>query len=255
MAAKTEFEPPKPTFSGRRPFSSDLSGGDYPTEDVDRSLRQNYREALESLGRKLHYACDPKTTGIEAPQRKYTKLLLTSVLVFALGPGTVTQAQTPAEGIDVVDVVRVRATVQNLDSEKRSVTLLFDDNRSKTIKVDKSVQNFDQVKVGDHLKLALTEEMIIVIGRTGETSGAAGLAGVSVAPKGTKPGMVTVEAIVISGRILAVNAKNHKVTLQQPDGNKKTLTVSKKVKNLDQLKAGDSVDIGITEDLAVEVVR
>ena len=94
MAAKTEFEPPKPTFSGRRPFSSDLSGGDYPTEDVDRSLRQNYREALESLGRKLHYACDPKTTGIEAPQRKYTKLLLTSVLVFALGPGTVTQAQT-----------------------------------------------------------------------------------------------------------------------------------------------------------------
>jgi len=183
------------------------------------------------------------------------KLLLTSALALALGPGRVTQAQTPAEGIDVVDVGRARATVQKLDLEKCSVTLLFDDGRSKTIKVDQSVQNFDQVKVGDHLKLALTEEMIIVIGRTGETPGAAGLAGVSVAPKGAKPGMVTVEALAISGKILAVNAKNHKVTLQEPDGKKKTLTVSKKVKNLDQLKAGDIVDIGITEDLAVEVVR
>jgi hypothetical protein len=183
------------------------------------------------------------------------KLLLTSALALALGPGRVTHAQTPAEGIDVVDVGRARATVQKLDLEKRSVTLLFDDGRSKTIKVDQSVQNFDQVKVGDHLKLALTEEMIIVIGRTGETTGAAGLAGVSVAPKGAKPGMVTVEALAISGKILAVNAKNHKLTLQELDGKKKTLTVSKKVKNLDQLKAGDSVDIGITEDLAVEVVR
>lgn len=97
--------------------------------------------------------------------------------------------------------------------------------------------------------------MIIVIGKTGENAGAAGGALVSVAPKGAKPGAVVVETVAISVKVLAVDAKKSTVTLEEPDGEKKTVKVSKKVKNLDRLKAGDSVDIGITEDLAVEVVK
>jgi hypothetical protein len=183
------------------------------------------------------------------------KISLSTALLLALGSAGVTRAQTPTEGIDVVDVVSATATVQKVDLEKRKVTLLLDDGKSKTVKVDKSVRNLDQVKAGDHLKLALTEEMIIVIGKTGENVGAAGIGAVSVAPKGAKPGLVSVEAMAMSGKVLAVDATNHKVTLEEPDGKKKTVKVSKKVKNLDQLKAGDSVDIGITEELAVEVVK
>lgn len=155
----------------------------------------------------------------------------------------------------MVDVVKASATVQKVDLEKRKVTLLMDDGKSKTVKVDKSVRNLAQVKVGDHLKFALTKEMIIVIGKTGENVGAADVGAVSVAPKGAKPGLVTVESMAVSGKILSVDAKNHKVTIEGPDGKKKTVKVSNKVKNLDQLKAGDSVDIGITEELAVEVVK
>jgi hypothetical protein len=160
-----------------------------------------------------------------------------------------------AEGIDSVDVIRMTATVEKLDLQKRKATLLLDDGKSKTFKVDKSVKNLDKVKVGDHLKVAYAEEVVITIGKTGGNTGAAGGALVSVAPKGSKPGGVTVETVGMTGKILAVDVKNHKVTVQEPDGKDKTIKVSKKVQNLDQLKAGDMIDVEVTEALAIEVVK
>jgi len=58
-----------------------------------------------------------------------------------------------------------------------------------------------------------------------------------------------------TGKILAVDAKNHPVTLQDPDGKDKTIKVSKKVQNLDQLKAGDMIGVELTEAMAIEVVK
>ena len=176
-------------------------------------------------------------------------------LLCAISLADLVRAQAPTGGIDVVDVVTASATVEKVDLENRKVTLRLEDGKSKTFKAHKSIQNLDQVKVGDTLKLAYTEELIMVIGKTGETPGAAGGAVVRVAPKGAKPGSVEVETVTMSGKVISVDAKNHKVVLQEPDGKKKTVKVSKKVTSLDQLKAGDSIDIAITEALAVEFVK
>jgi hypothetical protein len=77
--------------------------------------------------------------------------------------------------------------------------------RKKTFKVDKSVQNLDQVKVGDHLKLSYTEEIIILVGKSSQTPSAADAAEVGVASKGAKPGIVMAEATALSAKILAVD--------------------------------------------------
>ena len=151
-------------------------------------------------------------------------------------------------------MVKATATVEKIDLEKRKVTLLLDDGKKKTYKVDSRVQNLAQVKVGDHLEMSFTEEIAIVVGKSNETPGAASAEQVSVAPNGAKPGVVMVETSAVSAQILAVDAQNHRVTLLDPDGKKKTIKVSKKVTNLDDLKVGETVDMLMTDSTVIEIV-
>jgi hypothetical protein len=78
---------------------------------------------------------------------------------------------------------------------------------------------------------------------------------VGVAPKGAKPGIVMVDTAAVSAKIVAVDTTKHTVTLLDPDGKKKTVKLGKKVTNLGQLKAGETVDMVLTESLVVDVVK
>jgi hypothetical protein len=120
--------------------------------------------------------------------------------------------------------------------------------------VDKSVQNLDQVKVGDHLKISYTEETIIVVGESNGAASQAEAGEVGVAPKGAKPGIVMVDTSALSAKVL-VDPQKRRVTLDEPDGKKKTVKLGKKVTNLDQLKVGDSIDMVMTESLIVDIVK
>jgi Cu/Ag efflux protein CusF len=183
-------------------------------------------------------------------------LVLTIASLVVLSSSGAALAQAPSSGaIDEVDVVHATAVVEKIDMDKRKVTLKMDDGKSKTIRVDKSVQNLDQVKVGDRLNMTYTEEIIMVIGKTGETPDAQAGGMVGVAPKGAKPGTFMVDTVAISAKVLAVNPAKYRVTLEEPDGKKKTVKVSKKVTNLNQLKPGDSVDVSVTDALAIEIVK
>ena len=173
----------------------------------------------------------------------------------AAKPAAKAQAAPSAEGVDEVEVLKVSATVEKIDLQSRKVTLLLDSGKKKTYKVDKSVQNLDQVKAGDKLKIAYTEELIIVVGKSNEKPGAAAGEAVGVAPKGAKPGIVMVDTAAVSAKIVAVDTTKHSVTLLDPDGKKKTVKLGKKVTNLDQLKAGETVDVVLTESLVVDVVK
>ena len=187
---------------------------------------------------------------------KTMSLALSAMLLMSVCPICPTQAQSGAtdEGIDAVEVVTATATVEKIDLEKRKVTLQLEDGKKKTYKVDSRVQNLAQVKVGDHLEMSFTEEIAIVVGKSNETPGAASSEQVSVAPNGAKPGIVMVETSTMSAQILAVDARNHRVTLLEPDGKNKTIKVSKKVTNLDDLKVGDTVDMLMTDSTVIEIV-
>ena len=188
--------------------------------------------------------------------KKTIRFALSAMLLMLVSPIFATQAQSGATdaGIDAVEVVTATATVEKIDLEKRKVTLLLDDGKKKTYKVDSRVQNLAQVKVGDHLEMSFTEEIAIVVGKSNETPGSASSERVSVAPNGTKPGVVMVETSVMSAQIVAVDAPNHRVTLLDPDGKKKTIKVSKKVTNLDDLKVGETVDMLMTDSTVIEIV-
>ncbi|HXY48242.1 MAG TPA: hypothetical protein VEI01_02245 [Terriglobales bacterium] len=186
-----------------------------------------------------------------------TKTLLTMTLVFVLisARGALGQTSGTDQEIDEVDVVQVQATVDQVDLEKRKITLRFDDGKKKTFKVDKRVQNFDQVKVGDHLKATYTEELVVTFGKSNEALGSSSTSAVKLAPKGAKPGIVEADVNTLSGKILAVDAQKRRVMIEEPDGKKKTLRVSKKVNDLDRLKPGETFDMALTDSVAIEIVK
>ena len=62
-----------------------------------------------------------------------TEFSLERILLLAFNP-VYSHAQSDAtdQGIDAVEVVKVTATVEKIDLEKRKVTLLLDDGKKKT---------------------------------------------------------------------------------------------------------------------------
>jgi hypothetical protein len=102
--------------------------------------------------------------------------------------------------------------------------------------------------------MAFTEEILIVVGKSNDAPAAASAEQVSTSPNGAEPGIVMVESSAVSAQILAVDAENHRVTLLDPDGKKKTIKVSKKITNLDELKVGETVDMLMTDSIVVEIV-
>jgi Cu/Ag efflux protein CusF len=130
--------------------------------------------SLEGASHDLKETNIPKlTTDFRNEERilmKVTRAGLNMLLLLAFGSLQAAQAQTAGadRGIEAVEVMKVNATVEKIDLEKRKVKLLLDDGKQKTVKVDKSVQNLDQVKVGDHLNIAITEEIIILVGKSNE---------------------------------------------------------------------------------------
>ena len=164
------------------------------------------------------------------------------------------QAISPDKGIDEVEVVVVTGVVDKVDLEKRKVTLTLEDGKNKTFKVDKSAVNLDQVQVGDHVKIACTEELVVTVNKTGEVPAAASVSEVNVAPRGSKPSGIVVQTTAVSGKILAIDAESRKITFEDPEGKKKTVKVRKSV-DISGLAVGDSVDAVLTESVAIDVTK
>jgi hypothetical protein len=114
--------------------------------------------------------------------------------------------------------------------------------------------NLDQIQVGDHVKFACTEELIVTVNKAGEGPAAASIGAVKAAPRGSKPSGMIVETTAISGKILAIDTEKRKVTFEDPEGKKKTVKVKKSI-DISGLAVGDSVDAVLTESVIIAVTR
>jgi sRNA-binding carbon storage regulator CsrA len=64
------------------------------------------------------------------------------------------------------------------------------------------------------------------------------------------PLSAVVEADQITTKVVSVDAANHQVVLEGPEGNQVHVQLTEKAKNLDKLKAGDQVDVKVTRAVA-----
>lgn len=189
---------------------------------------------------------------------KIPQLLVLSVAVMAAVSCTTIKPETNTSskikqgvpGGEVVQTSKITATVTGVDAGRRRVMLVTPDGKKFTVKAGPEVVNFGQIRIGDQLKVTLTEEVVVRMAKPGEKNedGSAALAG--LAPLGAKPGVVTAETYQVTATVTAIDLKKHKATLQFPDGSSKTVTVRQDV-DLTKRKVGEKVVIRATEVLAI----
>jgi phage baseplate assembly protein gpV len=73
---------------------------------------------------------------------------------------------------------------------------------------------------------------------------------VVLSPKGAKPGAVKADIVEATAKVEALDAKNRKVSLRYPDGDRETYDVRKDV-DMSQAHLGQEVLIRSTEAVAI----
>ena len=167
------------------------------------------------------------------------------------------QAQSnDSQPVDHVEVTKVTGMVQKVDPDKRMMTMKLDNGKRTTLKVDKRVKDLDQFKPGDRIQLSYTEEIIAMADRSDDGGAALAKYGtVDVEPESDNPTLVKVDTTEIKGKIVSVDSKKRRLTFEDPDGKKRSMTLSHRIKDLDQFKPGQTISMAITDELVVEAAR
>jgi hypothetical protein len=168
-------------------------------------------------------------------------------------PEILTGSSSTAKGGSRQQAVVVTATVEKVDLEKRQVTLRGPEGDVSTIHVGDEVRNLPQVKRGDHVIVTYYESVAFQVLKPGEAKpsiSAADEAG--RARLGDKPGAAAAKTVTLVATIMKLDRKAQKAVLRGPEG--KTITVDvQNPENFDKVKVGDTVEIVLTEALAIDV--
>ena len=160
-----------------------------------------------------------------------------------------------AQWVELGDGVVITAEVVAIDRVDRTLALLGPEGNVVAVEVSHAARNFDQIRVGDQLRIEYYESVAIYLGKPGtQPEATAGLVAAR-AKKGDKPAGVAVETVDVSATIQAIDKKKRTVTLKLPDGKKVTTKVDKSVKAFDTLKKGDSIHARYTEAIAISVEK
>jgi hypothetical protein len=164
-------------------------------------------------------------------------------------PGTGKMVEAGGGG----ELVTVTATVQAVDQAKRIVTLKGPEGDVFDIKVGKEVRNLPQVKVGDMVVAKYFEAVAIDVKKGGlGIRSAESQTAVSRARPGEMPAGAVATTTTIVANVLKVDNSKQIVTVEGPSGK----SVKVKVKDpgvLQQIKAGEQVEMTITEAIAIAV--
>ena len=193
------------------------------------------------------------------------KMTMVALVIGVMVPGTVlaansTQspmiAQAKTDGgatpkMQEARLVSVRGTVEAIDKEKQTVTLKGP-RRSLTLHV-RDPKKLEAIKVGDPVVGKYYESLMVEVKKPGEASpGVTAQQGVATSKPGETPAGAIGQQITVTATIVAVDKKAHTATIKGPEGN--TVTVkARDPKNLDKVKAGDTVEITYTEALAISL--
>ena len=179
-----------------------------------------------------------------------TSTMAATALVFCV-------AGFPASGQEPVTKTKsisATATIQAIDTTKRTITLRDDAGIEDTYAVSAEVKRFNELKVGDQVKMTYYEAIVLQVRKPGDTSGTVGTATDAAISrsKGALPGATIAVQDKITVTVKAIDAAVPSVTVTTSDGR----TVTRKIedqKYLENLKPGDVVDITYTRALLTHV--
>ena len=141
------------------------------------------------------------------------------------------------------------ATVEAIEQSTRSVTVRKSDGTDVTFYVPKSMTRFDQLKVGDKIKVTYYESLVFEVRKAGQpstpTADALAAGRARNVPGG---GVVTQQTRTVT--VKAIDPAVPSITVTTPDG----LTFTRKIedrKNIEGVKPGDRIDITYSQALLI----
>jgi hypothetical protein len=191
------------------------------------------------------------------------QILLTVALMIGYGAGVaLAGGLSPAAekefgrpGVVVTDILEVKATIDSIDYKKRMMTLRGLQGRTIALKADRAVRNFEQLRKGDVVLADFVESIAIFMRSARAPQSPAEARLVSVAPKGSKLGVLLAETVQLTAIVEFIDTKARQVTLKESHGGSRVVPVDKSFKNLDRFKKGEEVVMRITEAIAIKVEK
>lgn len=175
-------------------------------------------------------------------------------LAFTLITSAWAQDPQPAPPVVVNRVHSIEATVEAIDSATRNVTLKGPTGEV-SFKVDPSVKNLENVRVGDTVVLSYYQGIAAQMAKGGTkvTEPAASTFAYSGHGQGQGVGASVTETVTIQ----AINRTTNDVSFTRPDGTMGVVTVKSPnmQKFVGTLQPGDKVDVTYTESLVVRLVQ
>jgi Cu/Ag efflux protein CusF len=153
--------------------------------------------------------------------------------------------------------VTATATIQAIDTTKRTMTLRDEQGQEDTYVVDPTITRFNELKVGDTVKMTYTESVVLQVRKPGETkppAEATSKATLSKAPTSELPGATIAAEDKMTVTVKAIDPATPSVTVTTPDGRTVTRKVEDK-KNLSGVKVGDQIDITYVRALVTNIER
>lgn len=176
---------------------------------------------------------------------------------FIATPVRADQVSPQAPTATMTKKISTTATVENVDMEKRRLTLRGDNGDQFTVDVPESVK-LDQLHEGDRIKIDYYEAIALSLkkgaagapSRTGETT-------VTERNAGTLPSGTMARRITATVEVVKVDRTNNKLTVRRPDGTMDTINVTDPAMqaHLANLQEGDRIQVTYTEAAAIKLMR
>jgi hypothetical protein len=162
-------------------------------------------------------------------------------------------AMTSSPGkVGVAQTVEVSATITAIDKATRGITLKGPKGNEVTVVASAEVKNFNQLKVGETVKMKYVESLVFELKKGGgmkvEKTEKAGAVG---AKPGETPAGVAGRQVTVVGDVIALDPATQTITVKGPER-----TVNLKARDPEQYKLvsiGDQIQATYTEAVAVAV--
>jgi Cu/Ag efflux protein CusF len=151
------------------------------------------------------------------------------------------------------------ATIQAIDTTTRAITLRDESGTEDTYIAGPEVKRFDELKVGDTVKMTYYESVIVQARKagaaaTGTTGEKPAIDAAMTRGQGALPGVTAAVQEKMTATIKAIDPETPSVTVTTADGRTVTRKIEDK-KNLEGLAVGDQIDITYTRALLTAIER
>lgn len=187
---------------------------------------------------------------------KLWSLVLTIVVLLSLPSSALAKKKIKVKkSVVVADTVVVRAPVAAVDHSGRTITLKGGGGVPPRLRVDESIGNLDQIRVGDKVVARYLESVVVSLGKPQGISLASAKNSEEMVARGMNPARVAVAVVRIRAAVETINYSKRTMTIRGPEGGALSLRIDKRIKELRSVRAGDEVAVHYTEPVILSLEK